>query len=81
MGHGKPFPSRKINVYAGCPGKEAVKWFSSSSSSRFVNAASSLCCHCVQKRHALRAYAQALQVYKGRGWSLAEVLPSLVLLS
>jgi len=30
----------------------------------------------VQKRHALRAYAQALQVYKGRGWSLAEVSSS-----
>lgn len=25
-----------------------------------------------QKRHALRCYCQALQVYKGKGWSLAE---------
>ncbi|XP_067454174.1 trafficking protein particle complex subunit 8 isoform X1 [Thunnus thynnus] len=25
-----------------------------------------------QKRHALRCYCQAMQVYKGRGWSLAE---------
>lgn len=27
---------------------------------------------CVQKRHALRCYCQAMQVYKGKGWSLAE---------
>lgn len=26
----------------------------------------------IQKRHALRCYCQAMQVYKGKGWSLAE---------
>uniref|UniRef100_A0A2D4ITG1 Trafficking protein particle complex subunit 11 domain-containing protein n=2 Tax=Micrurus TaxID=8634 RepID=A0A2D4ITG1_MICLE len=25
-----------------------------------------------QKKHALRCYCQAMQVYKGKGWSLAE---------
>uniref|UniRef100_A0A2K6GCU5 Trafficking protein particle complex subunit 8 n=1 Tax=Propithecus coquereli TaxID=379532 RepID=A0A2K6GCU5_PROCO len=28
-------------------------------------------CHCF-KKHALRCYCQAMQVYKGKGWSLAE---------
>ena len=32
-----------------------------------------LCFIVVQRRHALRSYAQALQVYKGKDWSLAEV--------
>ena len=26
-----------------------------------------------QRKHALRAYSQALQIYKGKGWALAEV--------
>lgn len=26
----------------------------------------------LQKKHALRCYCQAMQVYKGKGWSLAE---------
>lgn len=26
----------------------------------------------LQKRHALRCYCQAMQVYKGKGWTLAE---------
>jgi hypothetical protein len=26
-----------------------------------------------QRKHALRSYSQALQVYKGKGWSLSEV--------
>ena len=30
-----------------------------------------------QRKHALRAYAQALQVYKGKDWTLAEVDKSL----
>lgn len=29
-------------------------------------------CLFIQRRHALRCYCQAMQVYKGRGWSLAE---------
>ena len=27
-----------------------------------------------QRKHALRAYSQALQIYKGKNWSLAEVI-------
>ena len=27
----------------------------------------------LQRKHALRAYSQALQIYKGKNWSLAEV--------
>ena len=31
-------------------------------------------CICVfQRKHALRAYSQALQIYKGKNWALAEV--------
>jgi len=26
-----------------------------------------------QRKHALRSYSQALQIYKGKGWALAEV--------
>ncbi len=31
------------------------------------------CGFCFQRRHALRSYSQALQVYKGKNWTLAEV--------
>lgn len=36
----------------------------------FVNVL--LYCLYTQRRHALRCYCQAMQVYKERGWSLAE---------
>ena len=38
-------------------------------------------CICVfQRKHALRAYSQALQIYKGKNWALAEVNSSFLLL-